>query len=410
MAFSTKQEGRPIVRIRVISSLWDARRQTLSQAAVSIASSPARALPVSASSGGRLVYLDNLKVALTILVIAHHVGQAYGPTGGAWPVMEAQKATFLGPFFTVNRSFFMSLFFFISGFLMVAAHARQGTGVFVKSKLHRLGVPVLAFMLISLPVRLLAFHERIISWDGILNAGHLWYLEHLLLYSLVYALIETVATRKRRREEQQGSGPQALPSLALEVSALFVIVALTGLVRTWSPIDRWFNLLGFFSVAFADVPRDLGFFVFGVVAARKNWLARYPSGKGYAWLTVGVIAALGWYLWSLVPFFHFPLQGITFAVVRLVWEGILCFGLCIGLLIFGRDRWNRRGALGSCLASNQYSAYFWHPIIVIMIQKAALGLPISSGGKFLLVTILSLPIVFGWSWLARRSAAIRNVL
>jgi hypothetical protein len=32
-------------------------------------------------------------------------------------------------------------------------------------------------------------------------------------------------------------------------------------VRIWSPIDRWFNLLGFFKVAFADVPRDLAFFI-----------------------------------------------------------------------------------------------------------------------------------------------------
>jgi peptidoglycan/LPS O-acetylase OafA/YrhL len=63
----------------------------------------------------RLYYLDYLRVALTILVIAHHVGQAYGPTGGAWPVQEPTRAALLGPFFTVNRSFFMSLFFMISG-------------------------------------------------------------------------------------------------------------------------------------------------------------------------------------------------------------------------------------------------------------------------------------------------------
>ncbi len=30
----------------------------------------------------RFYFLDNLRVALIILVIAHHVGQAYGPTGG----------------------------------------------------------------------------------------------------------------------------------------------------------------------------------------------------------------------------------------------------------------------------------------------------------------------------------------
>ena len=39
----------------------------------------------------RIFYLDNLRIVLTILVIAHHVGQAYGPTGGYWPVQETLK-------------------------------------------------------------------------------------------------------------------------------------------------------------------------------------------------------------------------------------------------------------------------------------------------------------------------------
>lgn len=36
----------------------------------------------------RLFYFDNLRIALTVLVIAHHTGQAYGPTGGWWYVQE----------------------------------------------------------------------------------------------------------------------------------------------------------------------------------------------------------------------------------------------------------------------------------------------------------------------------------
>jgi glucans biosynthesis protein C len=61
-------------------------------------------------------------------VIAHHVGQAYGPTGGSWPIQEAARTRILGPFFTVNRSFFMSLFFLISGYLMVMSYDRGRPG------------------------------------------------------------------------------------------------------------------------------------------------------------------------------------------------------------------------------------------------------------------------------------------
>ena len=93
----------------------------------------------------RVFYLDSLRVVLTILVIAHHVGQAYGPTGGYWPVQEAARAAILGPFFTVNSSFFMSLFFMISGYFMVGAYQRNGSVTFIRGRLVRLGVPVLAF-------------------------------------------------------------------------------------------------------------------------------------------------------------------------------------------------------------------------------------------------------------------------
>ena len=35
------------------------------------------------NTSNRLLYLDNLKVCLTVLVIFHHAGQAYGD-GGGW--------------------------------------------------------------------------------------------------------------------------------------------------------------------------------------------------------------------------------------------------------------------------------------------------------------------------------------
>ncbi|HEX9115746.1 MAG TPA: hypothetical protein VGA61_06725, partial [Anaerolineae bacterium] len=66
---------------------------------------PAPALRTGgAASADRLYFLDHLRTALTFLVIAHHVGQAFGPTGGAWPIQTAARAALLSPFFTVNRS------------------------------------------------------------------------------------------------------------------------------------------------------------------------------------------------------------------------------------------------------------------------------------------------------------------
>jgi peptidoglycan/LPS O-acetylase OafA/YrhL len=87
------------------------------------------------ASHPRLGYVDGLKVALTALVIAHHAGQAYGPTGGRWPIFEPERAGILGPFFAVNASFFMGLFFLISAYFLPQAFDRTGAQEFLKDRL-----------------------------------------------------------------------------------------------------------------------------------------------------------------------------------------------------------------------------------------------------------------------------------
>jgi hypothetical protein len=65
-------------------------------------------MPRSATAAhARVGAIDNLRIYLTILVIAHHAGQANGPTGGDWPIFDDERARLLGPFFGVNAAFFM---------------------------------------------------------------------------------------------------------------------------------------------------------------------------------------------------------------------------------------------------------------------------------------------------------------
>jgi peptidoglycan/LPS O-acetylase OafA/YrhL len=94
----------------------------------------------------RLYFLDNLKIPLIILVVVHHAGQAYGG-GGWWFVENPERSSLLGIFFTVNRSFFMSLFFMISGYFLPASYDRNGPLDFLKDRFLRLGVPLLGFFL-----------------------------------------------------------------------------------------------------------------------------------------------------------------------------------------------------------------------------------------------------------------------
>ncbi len=356
--------------------------------------------PPAARATGRLYFLDNLRIALTILVIAHHVGQAYGPTGGAWPIQEATRAGILGPFFTVNRSFFMSLFFLISGYLMVMSYDRSRPFAFVRSRLLRLGVPLAAFFLLVIPLQQYLCHrltgdlgtmsfgryyvdgyfggaEPPAGWKGRwpeLNFGHLWYVEHLLLFSLCYALLRTLRLRLSQTDVAQAKPPG---TWAIVLFALVLAFA-SATVRIWYPIDRWIGFLGFIQVAFADVPRDLSFFILGAIAYRRQWFLGLSNRTGRAWLLVGVLLAALWYAYSLGLRHVFPISGITMDILYPIWEALLCCGLCIGLLYWFRERLNHQTWWSKALAEGQYAAYLFHVPVIVLIQYAVANITLAA--------------------------------
>jgi len=384
--------------------------------------------------GKRLYFLDNLRIALTILVIAHHVGQAYGPTGGSWPIQEPARAAVLEPFFTVNRSFFMSLFFLISGYLMVMSYDRSRPGAFIKGRLLRLGMPLVLFFLLIIPFQQYLCHyyvdglkglgfweyytlhyfgagERPANWPSPawpeMNFGHLWYVEHLLIVSLCYAALRLMWRRS------EGTPPMVARPLRHRAIVLFALVlaVASGTIRIWYPIDRWIGFLGFIQVAFADVPRDLSFFILGAIAYRRGWFLGLSRQTGWIWLSVGVTLAVLWYVFSLGrlwPVFHITRESRMF--IYPVWEALLCCGICIGSLVLFRERLNYQGRLGKRLAENQYAAYVFHVPVVVFVQYLVAGIALLPLTKFALVTAVSVPLTFLLSAAIRAPAPVRRIL
>ena len=170
----------------------------------------------------RLCYLDNLKVCLTVLVIMHHAGQAYG-NGGGWAYTPSNPAEFMPwiwHFFSTNAAFFMGLYFFISGYFVPRSFDKQGTKQFVHKKLLRLGVPLL-------------FMGGIISiLSGKPEIGHMWFVESLLVFCLIYALI-------RQWVQPVNEACYSKPTII----GLLVVALLMGVgsyvIRQISPQDHW---------------------------------------------------------------------------------------------------------------------------------------------------------------------------
>ena len=349
----------------------------------------------------RLYFFDNLRVALTVLLIAHHVAQAYGPTGGDWPIQEAARSPLLGPFFTVNRSFFMSLFFMIAGYFAAMSCDAKGPRAFMRGRLLRLGLPVVAWaVIVAVPFQVFAVRSANggLGSPWPLDVGHLWFLEHLLILSAVYALWRALRPGRAATAPEEARPPR---TWAILLFALGIAVA-SGLIRIWRPIDRWDDLLGFVKVAFADAPRDVAFFFVGILTFRRGWLSSFSTRAGYGWLAVGLGGAALWYAYD--PWLYGVLHPSSTAhdVFRLLWEGLFVCGICIGLTVLFREKLNVQGRISKALAEGQYAAYIFHLPIVLLFQAPVVGLAMAPLAKFALVTVLSVPVTFLFSVWVRK--------
>jgi hypothetical protein len=141
------------------------------------------------------------------MVIVHHAAQAYGPTGGAWPVHDPAQSDWFRPFYTVNAAVGLGLLFLLAGYFVPASYDRKGPGRFLKERWSRIGLPLVIFALaVNLPIAywyasrpppgefLGTLYET--GWQCIYL--HLWFLGHLLLYSAVYLVWRRLAGRAER--------------------------------------------------------------------------------------------------------------------------------------------------------------------------------------------------------------------
>jgi len=147
-------------------------------------------------------FIDRLRVIAISIVVAHHSGQAYGPTGGSWPVFESSRSALLGPFFGVNAGFGMALFFLIAGYFVPASLERNGKSKFIKNRLVRLGIPTILFGFLIFPligysethnsVSFLEYYFASYLGKGNIQYGHLWFVFHLFIYSIMFVSLSEI--------------------------------------------------------------------------------------------------------------------------------------------------------------------------------------------------------------------------
>src|SRR5580704_1617556 len=118
--------------------------------AASAATHAAPGVQVAPTRPARLIYIDNIRWVMIMLVLSMHAAVTYSGHG-SWYVKEsahlgvAQDLTFL-TYQELLQSFFMGFLFFIAGYFIPGACDKKGPARFIRDRAYRLGLPSLLFI------------------------------------------------------------------------------------------------------------------------------------------------------------------------------------------------------------------------------------------------------------------------
>ena len=374
----------------------------------------------------RLLYIDNLRILLTILVILHHLAIIYGMSGEfayKEPGQMGSVASILMTLFmAINQAFFMGFFFMLSSYFSPGSYDRKGAGPYLKDRLIRLGIPLLFYIVVISPLlkyRVALHYGFQGSFGGFLSqylknyrgldVGPLWFVEALLIFSLFYVLWRLLTKPATTLAPSESKAPSnwAIAGFAL------VLGVLTFVVRIWLPVGWMFNLLG---LHFPFFVQYIALFIVGILAYRRNWFAGLSDAQGKVWaLIIPVLVVLFFVLFiaggalegNLDPFMggvHWQSLGFS------VWEQFMCLAMVVALLVWFRTKFNRQGPLAQKLSGAAYAVYIFHAPLIVLLALALQGIRLDLALKWLLVAPVAVSLSFLVGYAIKRLPLARDIL
>ncbi|MEM8596128.1 MAG: acyltransferase family protein [Pseudomonadota bacterium] len=155
--------------------------------------------PGRPTAGDRLWHLDWIRAGAMLLGIPYHAGLIYTP-GFDWFVASPQGNEAIAAVTGLLGSMRMGLFFWVAGLLTAIVLAHRDPRSWLRRRFLRLGLPLLTATLLISPIVMAAIAYRIardgeremaavfldlISTPGTHWVGHLWFLQTLLVFSIL---------------------------------------------------------------------------------------------------------------------------------------------------------------------------------------------------------------------------------
>ena len=311
----------------------------------------------------RKLYIDNLRTFLVILVMLLHIAVTYGPIG-FWYYYERTgllSTYLLGFFVSFNQAFLLGLFLMISAYFIIPSYDRKGPDLFIRDRFRRLGIPLLFYIIIIGPfliyiqkifitkekVNFLYFYYNFIIKNIIIEAGPLWFLQALLIFSIFYILLMEIIKKVQKKKAAFKKKNLDFPQNYKIILFIILLAIVTFLVRIRFPIAT-----SIINLQLCFLPQYVSLFILGIFAYRNNWFEKITYRKAIFWLSVLIFTIL---LWPVLLFFSgtFKDADITLIAGGLHWqaflygllEAIIAISASISIIYFFKKKLNRRNNL-----------------------------------------------------------------
>jgi glucan biosynthesis protein C len=365
----------------------------------------------------RAAWLDNLRVVLIGGVIIAHAATAYIVEVNWYyeerTANEAIRTAVTFPVFTAGV-FGLGPLFLIAGMLSARSVRRRGAGGFARTRLLRLGVPLLVFVALIDPVAdflggLLEegsapLGDYLLDRTETRDFGPMWFVAALLLCTLLLAAWRALRPAPPPRVQRVSSA--SLLAFAAGISATSWLIWLHWTYVSDTP----------FNINIAHWGQAGGLFLLGVCAGDRGWLDTFSTARArrMGWIALlGVILIAGLAGYTLAnDTFESTMAGgphwesAAFAVLA----GVVAVCFSLWITEWFRRRWNRAGPLAVKAGRGSYAAYLIHPITLVLVSLACAELPLAPELKFLVVAGLGVPATFAVGYGLTRLPGVRRVL